>query len=751
MLSRGGRARGTLSPRPPAGRGGGARVYPATIPVLLLIQAQVPGRLPNRIEGLPGDSVSLRKPPLPGGVADMVRQIMDVPQALQIAGAVVAVLVLAGLVAIAWWQRAELLAWFTMRARRTVLAAGTVAFVAIAGIGWFSVRSWNYMMHDNDFCSGCHVMAPAWQKFQTTKHAQLQCHQCHQQSIFASARQLMLWVADRPGQIPAHAKVPNARCIACHVKGDPARWKQIAATEGHRLHLESPELPGLQCVRCHGFSVHQFVPTDMTCGQAGCHTNIRIRLGKMTRVTSLHCVMCHVFTRRAAAPMSVRDSLRSWLTPTRTECFSCHAMQKLMVDQQLAHDPHGAVCGACHNPHTQTQAAQALRSCTKAGCHGRPDTRTAAHRGLEPAALASCTSCHTPHSWKTMGRGDCTACHGNIFNSGGRTGPAKVSAAPAPMPWGRLYGRLRAAMASPDPVAAFARGAGRPAPRAPTPGVSWRAARPTAFPAPPLAAAGADPARTGPPIRLVAWRAASPQQPQQPQQPQLQRPAAQEPKAGRAPPPATPPAGPTVVQAGPYRGFSHAVHRNVACTGCPSMQSAHGTLRIRSVEDCMRCHHAPSIRVACTGCHAPATLPQGLQRTVTVRTSVAPAAATRTLPFSHSAHPDVPCGSCHGGPPTLRTIATCASCHDSHHTAARECRTCHTESVLSNHDAAAHVTCGGAGCHRDPAVDRLGWSREVCLACHPTMAKHNPGLACAGCHAVPALHGAASDPAGTGG
>ncbi|HEX9106385.1 MAG TPA: cytochrome c3 family protein, partial [Longimicrobiales bacterium] len=557
--------------------------------------------------------------------------------------------------------------------------------------------------HDNSFCSGCHVMAPAWQKFQTTRHAKLSCHQCHQQSLFASARQLVLWVADRPGQIPAHSKVPNERCIACHVQGDSARWKQIAATEGHRLHLESPRLQGLQCVRCHGFSVHQFVPTDMTCGQAGCHVNIRIRLGKMSNVTTLHCAMCHVFTRRAAAPTSVTDSLRRWLTPTRTECFSCHAMRKLMVDQQLAHDPHGAVCGACHNPHTQTQAVQAERSCTNAGCHGRPETLTPAHRGLPAPALASCVSCHKPHSWKTAGKGDCALCHGTMFTPGS---PGKTAA----MPWGRLYARLVASM---------------------------HAARPLAL------NASASP---GPTRRYARWRL--PQQPSDtpparrlPAQPP--RPNAPAPRSGPVPAPLPAP-GAATVTSGPFRGFSHGIHHTVACTRCHGMSSAHGTLLVRSVQDCMRCHHSPAQRIACGSCHARSTLPQNVQRTLTVSTSVAPTPSTRTLPFSHAAHAQVACRSCHSGPPRYLTLASCTSCHESHHTTARDCRVCHTAPLIARHNAVAHVTCAGAGCHRDPAVNALTWSRQVCLACHRDKANHHPGAACELCHAVPALQRAAA-------
>jgi hypothetical protein len=90
--------------------------------------------------------------------------------------------------------------------------------------------------------------------------------------------------------------VENAVCVECHVDGDPEEWSNIAASAGHRVHLESddPHLSRLQCVECHSTSVHEFTATEQTCGQAGCHENQDIQLGAMGALT-IHCAACHQF------------------------------------------------------------------------------------------------------------------------------------------------------------------------------------------------------------------------------------------------------------------------------------------------------------------------------------------------------------------------------------------------------------------------------------------------------------------------
>src|ERR1043166_3800692 len=156
--------------------------------------------------------------PLPGGVATVLRFFFQVPQWIQIAGAVVGAGVALWLLALLWRRHASLLGWLRTRSREIRLGlAGAVVVVLIAA-GLVGRKSWNYMMEDNDFCTGCHIMERPFRRFAAGagKHENLKCHDCHQQSMYANARQLVLWVAERPEKIGAHPPVPNGRCEGCH-------------------------------------------------------------------------------------------------------------------------------------------------------------------------------------------------------------------------------------------------------------------------------------------------------------------------------------------------------------------------------------------------------------------------------------------------------------------------------------------------------------------------------------------------------
>jgi hypothetical protein len=351
------------------------------------------------------------RPPLPGGVAAVLRFFFNLPQWFQIAGFIVGTLVAIALVIYLWRRRAVIVAWVAARPRgvRTGLAAAAGAALLVAAA--FSAVSWNYMQHDNGFCTGCHVMNVPFQRFAGSKHDSLSCHNCHQQSMFASMRQLYLWVAERPNEIGKHAKVATRVCASCHVTDQKEKWQRIATTAGHRTHLESDSsaLRDIQCVTCHGFEVHRFVPVNATCAQSGCHETTVIRLGKMAEQTDMHCAACHQFT--ADVPLlATRDSAAGTLRPGARQCLGCHEMRAMLADFDPARDPHRQTCGMCHDPHVQTRPADALTSCASAGCHA--DWRAEPfHTGRPHQNVAQqCTLCHPPHGAKADAS-DCAGCH----------------------------------------------------------------------------------------------------------------------------------------------------------------------------------------------------------------------------------------------------------------------------------------------------------------------------------------------------
>jgi hypothetical protein len=296
---------------------------------------------------------------------------------------------------------------------KVVAGVAVVAVVAVGSVLLY--QTYEYVEHDNQFCLQCHLMRDPFERFARSAHRDLGCKACHRPNIIERSTMGLAQVIERPDEIRVHAHVPNSVCAECHIDGDPERWRHVASTAGHRIHLESndPTLSGFQCVECHSTGVHEFAPTDRTCGQAGCHEATTIQLGRMADLT-IHCATCHEFTApvaQTALPTEVATSLR----PQAAECMSCHQMRLLLTDFP-PDEPHGAVCGACHNPHTQETPRQAVQTCGTAGCHERPAELTPFHRGLGIGVLEDCLACHEAHDFRIPHGGtECLACHSDIY------------------------------------------------------------------------------------------------------------------------------------------------------------------------------------------------------------------------------------------------------------------------------------------------------------------------------------------------
>jgi nitrate/TMAO reductase-like tetraheme cytochrome c subunit len=622
-------------------------------------------------DSLPIDSVVVRSP-LPGGVAAVVRYLFNLPRWFQIWGFVAGVLVALAILVLLWRRRRRIVAWFAALPRAMILGLGATAVVIVAGLAVLGRVSWNYTQHNNDFCVSCHVMTTSYERFQRSEHRKLQCHDCHQQSIFASVRQVYYWVAERPAEIPPHAKVPTRVCARCHIQGEAdSTWKRVIATAGHSVHLESgnPRLRGVQCVTCHGTELHHFLPVESTCGQSGCHAGIAITLGKMAGQTQLHCVTCHRFTAPVAEHLSP-DSAAKVLMPATQECLGCHAMQRVLADFDVTRDPHHGQCGWCHNPHEQRTPAAAFTSCTTADCHARPDTLTPLHRGLHAGVLAKCGDCHEAHTWTVKGTA-CLQCHRDIFSPSREPRRATRSAS-------------RSSSALVDVVAPLWRAAARATPRT---AVRAVAAQPLV------------------PVTLAVARVTM----------TMVQAAARD---------SLPPFSHRV-----HRSLSCTTcHRSTQRHGQLTIRSERDCMACHHAPE-------RTAATGCVTCHGRGALTERTTVATVVRTSTSPEPVTRQFPFSHAEHTSVACASCHTTAVTLAPRA-CTDCHAEHHQGATECRTCHARPPRSAHPRTVHHGCGGSGCHRDAAVLALAPTREVCLVCHQNLVRHQPGRDCAACHAT---------------
>jgi len=630
------------------------------------------------------DSVVV-KSPLPDPLIPVVQWIFQKPGWVMGSGIVLGAIVALTVLVLAWRRRRAIRTWLVTRERGVKLAmAGAVGTVPLLMVGT-GIKAYDFMMHDNDFCAGCHIFVPSGQLFvrpdtgtyllvnkHEGKHDTLSCHACHPFEIKAQTKELFYWIVARPDKIPPHGKVPRDICEQCHVTGRAKdTWKRITTTAGHRTHLDSDSaaLKDVACLTCHARTAHRFQPADTTCAQQGCHftDSIRIRLGRMNsrfdpgqplpNEEQLYCNSCHQFT--ADAQFLAPDSALALLRPASRQCFTCHEMRTLLATYDPAREPHGGGCGMCHNPHTDVKPADALTSCADAQCHAtwrEVDFHTgAAHRKV----AERCETCHEAHSAR-VDASDCVGCH----------------------KWVRYGPRTRL--------------------RPPLPFDTTQALKQTSS--------------REPPRGLIEPGRARGQ--------------------GAAPPEDDPPESRTDVSVSPSDTFPHDRHSRLACLTCHDLRSRE-RLTFEAPRGCQICHHQRPGQADCASCHQPgelaATFPAQMAVAVPQHDR-----RRRTVQFPHAAHDTLACTSCHVTPVTLApadSVLTCAGCHASHHAESRDCAGCHRSAEITaphQQPVQAHVACDA--CHTLATVARLVPTRSFCLACHQPQQDHYSPTECSACH-----------------
>lgn len=311
--------------------------------------------------------------------------------------------------------RRSTLGGYLARLSAPVLAlVGVLVAAGVGTGGYYAYQTYDYVQHDNDFCMSCHLMEQPFEEFAESAHRGLGCKACHQPTLVERSQMALTQALQSPDELAIHAEVPNERCAGCHIDGDPDKWRLIANSVGHRVHLESSDtsLAGLRCVECHSTGVHEFTPVDRTCAQSGCHQDSAIKLGAMSDLT-IHCAACHNFVAPVDLPGSSPAIRRAAILPDREECLSCHVM-RVLVDLPDP-DPHGGVCSSCHNPHEQESAAEAASTCSSAGCHDPEEVLSTFHEKLGPDVVDNCVYCHQAHDFGADAS-DCLACHTGILD-----------------------------------------------------------------------------------------------------------------------------------------------------------------------------------------------------------------------------------------------------------------------------------------------------------------------------------------------
>src|SRR6266568_804341 len=87
-------------------------------------------------------------PPLPGGVAAVLRFFFNLPQWFQIGGFFVGLAIAAWLLVFLWRRRFQIISWVKTRQRGVKVGLAATAAVVVLGTAGFGSISWNYMQHD---------------------------------------------------------------------------------------------------------------------------------------------------------------------------------------------------------------------------------------------------------------------------------------------------------------------------------------------------------------------------------------------------------------------------------------------------------------------------------------------------------------------------------------------------------------------------------------------------------------------------
>jgi hypothetical protein len=277
--------------------------------------------------------------------------------------------------------------------KRILLITGAV--VLVIAVGWTGFSTYHYVQHDPGFCTNCHIMTDAFDRWEESVHNQIECHACHAPDLGANLRQLWVYWTEPP-EAPRHApELENSVCYECHHTGDTEhpeatpkdqQWREVLAEAGHAEHVGKQRI---QCIRCHSTSLHAFVPPSEIC--ASCHKHNTLANSGMAQ----HCTSCHPF-----------KAIDDGLLPHRSECLNCH--EHLDVGGVPFPDGEGVPmhwdCAKCHKPHSKSFIdSEDCRS-----CHAAAIAESEIHKN---PAHGECLNCHSPHIWRLESRSNCERCH----------------------------------------------------------------------------------------------------------------------------------------------------------------------------------------------------------------------------------------------------------------------------------------------------------------------------------------------------
>ena len=284
-----------------------------------------------------------------------------------------------------------------MKLRRFTVAGYAVGLVV--GIGIIATYGAMHMSSTPGFCGSCHVMAPYYDSWSESSHANINCVDCHispgitqeLRKKYEAMAMVARYFTGTYGTNP-WAEVDDAACLECHER----RLLMGREVFGDVLFDHGPHLSELRrgkrlkCTSCHSQIVqgsHMRV-TGTTCTL--CHFK-----GQQSGEGTARCTLCHQVPDRVLTAGGL-DFDHGDVTRFGMECSTCHSPS----DPNAGRVPRER-CLTCHNDPRrlaeyeagdllhQTHVTDHKVECTH--CH--LEIEHVAPRHLE-AAQSECDSCH---------------------------------------------------------------------------------------------------------------------------------------------------------------------------------------------------------------------------------------------------------------------------------------------------------------------------------------------------------------------
>jgi len=311
--------------------------------------------------------------------------------------------------------------WRSFRDRTPVGAKVIIAvliIMSIIGASFTAFTTYNFTQNNPNFCKSCHIMEPAFEAWQKSEHANINCHECHHLSVKELNTLMVSAFIRRTEKVPVrYGKiiVPWKYCVECHWEENP-EYPNAKKINGSTFHAKHYFMEKIECSKCHGYRVHKFTLEERYC--ITCHKGREVHGEGMA---SLPCLNCHTDRTPNLLPgtqkclfchgdESVRKELISDATIDVTHFQpSQDVIKKAIKINRPADAPMQFFCYQCHKPHEKVRPDYG----TCISCHSQI-VNVGKHKLHIQTVGLECKSCHKEHVWRVTrdsAKKICTTCH----------------------------------------------------------------------------------------------------------------------------------------------------------------------------------------------------------------------------------------------------------------------------------------------------------------------------------------------------